>query len=212
MFVFITNLAIHMNHILPPGIATTYSKLQYFTSKLHRTASSIGFIKKALWLRVTPTFAKVKGNFANEKHRYSAVQKILQTSLQEHQRKLQDTSTILHNLKQHIIHSYSNGVFTWLYRLALRGNKEARLASFYTKNKKLSNLSSTQNNNVNYSVPIINLTEKNIEDSVRHYLRYGLNHSFVDKNRYVKLNLATEMEFLFNQVKTTIPDEQQENL
>ena len=34
---------------------------------------------------------------------------------------------------------------------------------------------------------------------------YGLNHSFINKNRHVKLNLLSEFELLLNQVSSSIP-------
>ena len=40
------------------------------------------------------------------------------------------------------------------------------------------------------------------------YIRFGLNHSFENKSRYIKLNLATEIEFLFTQVKDDITSQQ----
>ena len=44
-----------------------------------------------------------------------------------------------------------------------------------------------------------------IADSILHYLRYGLKHSLIDKNRHVKLNLLSEFEFLHNHVCSSIP-------
>lgn len=109
------------------------------------------------------------------------------------------------------MHQQGKGAFALLYRAALRSNKSARLESLRTKNKKLDRLSSFQNKKDDFSVPIINLTDKTIDQSILYYLRFGLNHSFVDKNRYIKLNLAIDMEFLFTQVKDTIPSQEQEN-
>ena len=60
-----------------------------------------------------------------------------------------------------------------------------------------------------FSVPIINLLSQVIADATLHYLRYGLNHSFIDKNRHMKLNLLSEFEL--NQVSSSIPVGQHED-
>ena len=56
-----------------------------------------------------------------------------------------------------------------------------------------------------FSVPIINLSSHVIADATLHYLRYGLNHSFIDKNQDMKLNLLSEFKLLLNQVSSSIP-------
>ena len=47
------------NKKLPKRIAVIYKDLRNVTSKLHRTAGSIGFIKKALYHDIIPKFARV---------------------------------------------------------------------------------------------------------------------------------------------------------
>ena len=59
------------------GIADIYNKFIKVTSKLHKTSSSIGFIKKALHHNVTPTFAKIRGQFVNNKDQLDAERKIV---------------------------------------------------------------------------------------------------------------------------------------
>ena len=53
--------------LLPRQIAKQYTKFKSVTSKIQRTKSSIAFIQKALYYKVTLTFAKVKGQFINLK-------------------------------------------------------------------------------------------------------------------------------------------------
>ena len=57
---------------LPKCIAELYKEWKNITSKLHQTARSLGFIKKALHHEVTPKFAKVKGDFINVNDRYKS--------------------------------------------------------------------------------------------------------------------------------------------
>ena len=44
-----------------------------------------------------------------------------------------------------------------------------------------------------YQVPFLNLSTENINTAP---LQYGLHHSFTDKNKYVKRNVAVELETL----------------
>ena len=62
-----------------------------------------------------------------------------------------------------------------------------------------------------YSVPIINLTNQEISESILYHLRFGLNHSFVNKNRFVKLNIVAEFEQLLTKVSKAVPKDQLEH-
>ena len=46
-------------------MANIHNKLYSVTFKLQKTASSIGFIKKAIYHNVIPQFAQIKGQFLN---------------------------------------------------------------------------------------------------------------------------------------------------
>ena len=54
------------NFILTTRIAEIYNKLYNTTAKLRKSASSIGFIKKALQHKLTPKFVPINGQFINE--------------------------------------------------------------------------------------------------------------------------------------------------
>ena len=60
-----------MAHLLETNnrrlVADTYHQLKNYKSKVQRKAADIGFVKKALHLKVTPTFAKVRGQFKSGK-------------------------------------------------------------------------------------------------------------------------------------------------
>ena len=51
-------------------ITDIYNKLYSITSKLHKTASSTGFIKKALHNNVIPKFSQIKEKFVNGHHKF----------------------------------------------------------------------------------------------------------------------------------------------
>ena len=42
----------------------------------------------------------------------------------------------------------------------------------------------------NYSVPIINLSNYTLNDSEYNQLKFGLNHCFIYKDKYIKKNVA----------------------
>ena len=72
------------------GIADIYNKFIKVTSKLHKTSSSIGFIKKALHHNVTPMFVKVRGQFVNNKDQLDAERKLIISHLIKHYLKLKE--------------------------------------------------------------------------------------------------------------------------
>ena len=61
------------------------------------------------------------------------------------------------------------------------------------KNKKLHNLKIKFNKlpKEKYNIPVLNLSSESLDLSS---LKYGLHQSFVDKSKYVKQNVAVEME------------------
>ena len=72
------------NKKLPKGITVIYKYLRNVTSKLHRTAGSIDFIKKALYHNVIRKFARVNGNFINKNDQYKSEKSVLCSHLNEH--------------------------------------------------------------------------------------------------------------------------------
>ena len=189
----------------------SYQNLKYLTSKLQRTAASIGFVQRALWNRCTPTFAVVNGNFASEDHRYAAVKSILKANLQEHTLKLRRVNADLSIFRTAFVSKHGTGAFKLIHRMVSKSLRLERFDSLSTKNKKLSKLMKSKHESEDFSVPIINLSSQVIADATLHYLRYGLNHSFIDKNRHVKLNHLSEFELLLNQVSSSIPVGQHED-
>ena len=164
-----------MDIILPQGIAFSYQKLKYLTSKLQRTAASIGFVQKALWNCCTPTFAIVNGNFALEDHRYTAVKSILKANLQEHTLKLCRVNADLSILRTALVSKHGTEAFKLIHRLVSKSLHQERFDSLCTKNKKLSKLLKSRHESMHFSVPIINLSGQVIADATLNYLRYGLN-------------------------------------
>ena len=62
------------------------------------------------------------------------------------------------------------------------------------KNKKLKYLAASKSKKLdNYKIPVTNLSTENLDMK---QLKYGLNHSHIDKKKYVKRNVAVELESL----------------
>ena len=105
-------------------IVVEYCKLKSLSSKIQRMSSSIGFIYKAIYHEVIPTFAKVKGQFVNMKDKYKAENSILQSHLTTHKHDLKDLC-IKYNV---ISDSFKNIVgmlrFNCLYSLMLRSSRK----------------------------------------------------------------------------------------
>ena len=72
------------------GIANIYNKFIKVTSKLRKKSSSTGFIKKALHHNVTLTFAKIRGQFVNNKDQLDAERKLIISHLIKHYLKLKE--------------------------------------------------------------------------------------------------------------------------
>ena len=71
-------------NIIPKRVTIILIKLQNAIKKLHNTAPSIAFIKKASFVNVMSVFAKVKGQFLNEENCTKSSQNILSSHLTKH--------------------------------------------------------------------------------------------------------------------------------
>ena len=85
-------MASNYNIHLPERIANKYNKLYWLTIKLHKVSSSIGFIKKCLHLHITPTFAKVNGQFLHNEDKHDAERHIMISHVKRHILDLKEVS------------------------------------------------------------------------------------------------------------------------
>ena len=86
-----------MLHLLP-HLAKKELKITYL-GKFHNTSVIIAFIKKALFVDVTPKFAAPKGQFINEVNSLTASHKFMKSHLTEHVQDLYDLSMQYIDLK-----------------------------------------------------------------------------------------------------------------
>ena len=80
-------------------------------------------MEKSLINGLTPTFAKVNGNFATEKDRYAAVQRILKASLLEHKLKLHRLVSEHLKISQVITTEHGVGAYNLVARLITKSLK-----------------------------------------------------------------------------------------
>ena len=62
--------------ILAARITETFKRLYNTTSKLHKATSSIKFIKKVLYNKVTPSFGQISGQFIDKQDQIHAEQNL----------------------------------------------------------------------------------------------------------------------------------------
>ena len=198
---------------LPKRIASSYNKLFWLTVKLHNASASIGFIKKCLHLHITPKFAKVHGQFIEDNEKHNAERSVLCSHLRRHISTLNDLTTSHRDASQELLSITGGVIFNLLLKKINITSRTLRLSSFQTKNKKLLLLRRTYNNNHKlYDIPVINLSSVELTKKELWQLSYGLDHSFVDKNKHVKKTIASSFESLAQSIDNTVSNEERENL
>ena len=192
-------------------VADTYHHLKRIKSKVQRKAADIGFVKKAIYLEVTPTFAKVKGQFKSSKDKWKAEKLILESSLKQHYKDLKGLLIQLEKEERKLKQKHSKLFYGFVEARIIAALTTERRKSFQTKIKKIDNLyRDKQKFKDSYQVPIINLSDIVLSEEEKEGLRYGLQHSFIDRNKYVKQNLAIEMETLADTTNKNVKQEDNE--
>ena len=188
--------------ILPRRYTTLFNKLKSLTSKLQRTASSITFMEQSLFHGVIPTLAKVKGQFLNERDRWKSSDIILKSQLHKHKKLLFRLIEEHGNYRQ-----ITNSVLLHklLNNFVLKTLRIENTLQLSTKNKKLRNLRPKQSSYNSSKVPIIHLSSMQSID-ISH-MEHHLKQCFVDKNKYIKKDIAVDFETLCSSVnKDMSPD------
>ena len=159
----------------------------------------IGFILKALHHNFTPTFAKISGQFINERDKKQAEITLMKSHITQHRKNLRSfcrqqseiQSKITMYVGKQIFFVLQNTIYMFYNNL-----RKQNIQQLSTKNKKLLGFSKnvpTSSTEDSYNIPIINLSTYDIDTDP---LKFGLHHSFIDKNKYIRRNLAVEMESL----------------
>ena len=198
---------------LPERIAKKVDKIYRLLLKMHNTASSIGFIKKCIHFRVTPKFAQIKGQFLKKSAQSQAERKLMLDHILNHLQTLQKLSRELRD------ETFSLEFFTgkFLCRALIQANvnklQQKRLDSFRVKNRKLRSL--IGNNSIayvsSYCIPIVNISDTELTEKEERALSFGLEHSFVDKNKSIKSFLAANLEGVAESVDKAVDPNEKEN-
>ena len=190
-------------------IAVSRKQLKLCTSRLQRTASSIGFIEKCLERGCIPKFAKVSGQFVDDRERMRTEFNLLRSHLKQHRENLKRHILDQRNEKEKLISTLGRVLFNLLWRGILNELRNENIKQFKTKNGKLAKLIIHKPRIDNsFSVPIVNLSSFNDLDV--NELRFGLDHCYVNKHKFIKRDLAVELECLAAAVDGKVPAEKKE--
>ena len=133
--------------------------------KLHKSSSSIGFIKKCLYLNIIAKFATLRGQFLNKNESHAAEQNLLISHSTKHVNDLKQLLLKHHKRTDQLKSSTGFLLFYKLISNILRTSRVMGISSFKTKNKKLIPLRNTTKNKINaYDVPVINLSSIQLSD------------------------------------------------
>ena len=123
-------------NILYGRVATYYNKLKKTISKLHKSSSSVAFIKKALHNNITPTFAKIKGQFLNTNTKSNAEKDLMRGHINKHYNDIRLLRLDYCELKEQLQLLVGNTFTSILLKSIKKSLHKERLESFRTKNKK----------------------------------------------------------------------------
>ena len=204
-------MAIYLNHLsTSEDIVRLHNSLHKIVLKLHKSSSSIGFILKCLFKKVTPKFAKVKGQFLRKANIWEGEKAILKSHLSSHYQDLHEQCNLLQNQCSWLTNKTS-AIYTKFVLNRIRINqRHFRTESFHTKNEKLKRMLPKEPTS-SYKVPVVNLSNTILKNRELQQLQYGLDHCFVDKNENTKRNLATSLETVAERVTPIVEDSEKEN-
>ena len=195
--------------LLPRRIAVLSNTHKVLTFKLQRTAASIGFIEKCITLGQVPKFARIKGQFVDEKDRKLTEFNLMRSHLKQHRRNLLRISTEHQNTCNTLLSTVGNILGKVLISKNIKDLRVENTKQFCTKNGKINRLSGSKKDAEKFTVPIINLSS--FQDLNTDDLRFGLDYCFVDKNKHIKRDIAVEFEHLASTFDGKVKPEQKEN-
>ena len=187
-------MAIYLNHLsTSEDIVRLHNSLHKIILKLHKSSSSIGFILKCLFKKVTPKFTKVKGQFLRKADTWEAEKAILKSHLSSHYQDLHEQCNLLQNQCSLLTNKTSAIYMKFVLNRIQINQRHFRTESFHTKNEKLKRMLRKEPTS-SYKVPVVNLSNTILKNCELQQLQYGLDHCFADKNKNTKCNLATSLE------------------
>ena len=121
-----------------------------------------------------------------------AEKKIIKKQLWDHHSNLKCLRSKHFELSRNLLQLVSKVIFRILLRNISNSLRMSNIQQLKTKNKKTRKLK-PKRQHIPYQLPIINLSDFDIDFPC---LKYGLHHSFIDKNRFIKRDLSVELESL----------------
>ena len=193
------------------GPVATY--LKETRSKLPRSSSNVAFTKKVLYNNITPIFAKIKRQFLNGNTKSNAEKGLVRGHVNKRYNDIRLLIFDYCELKEKLQLLVGNTFTSILLKSIEKSLHKKRSESFKTKNKKLANLMKNKKDDTftNYSVPIINISSYTLNDSEYNQLKFGLNHCFINKDKHIKKDIATNMESLAYSASKQVDPSQLEN-
>ena len=156
---------------------------------------------------------KVKGQFINNNTRTTAEKEIMKNNLTKHYNNIRDLK-LQYDDTRNKIQSNIGIIFTkMLIRFIESSLRTERLKSFKVKNNKMFNLTKRKPvpKHPEFKVPIINLSSHQLTETKYRQLKFGLNHSFINKDKNVKKDITTHMESLAYTASKKVENIQLEN-
>ena len=154
------------------------------------------FHKKIIHI-ITPTFAKVKGQFINNNTR-TITEKEMKNHLTKHYNDIRDLK-LQYDETRNNIQSNIGIIFTKILIRSIESSlRTERLKSFKTKNNKKFKLIKCKlvAKYPEYKVPIINLSIHQLTDTEYWQSKFALNNSFINKDKNFKKDIVAHMESL----------------
>ena len=183
-------------NLIPRHVAVNYLKIKSYASKIQRTASTIGFIRKSLHNNIVPTFAKVKGQFIDSKDQIKVEEGVLRSHLLNHKKNLQYLLKFHEHLSNAIFQEVDSLLYKSIKRNILLTLHSNNLLQLQCKKKKLHKLISSKKSSKkkdSYTIQVINLSSEDLDTKP---LKDGLHHNFTDKKKYIKRRIAVELKSL----------------
>ena len=131
---------------------------------------------------------------------------MIKKQLSDHRNNLQYLRIKHLELSSNLLQLFPKVVFRVLLRNISNSLRMSNIQQLKTKYKKIHKLKPKEQH-ISYQVPIINLTDYDIDSSC---LKYGLHHSFIDTNRFIKRDLGVELESLAASVDEFVSPEVKE--
>ena len=137
--------------------------------KIQKAASSIEFLNQSLYHNFIPTFAKIKGLFNSTNDKHQAERKIIKRHLTNHHSNLKSLRIKHEELISYLLQILGKIILRIMLRNITKLLRMNNLKQLKTKNKKIYHLKPSKPM-FNYQVPIINLSDFEIDTT---FLKYG---------------------------------------